>query len=46
MRKSGGSIHFKFLYEFLSAYADKERTIIQIAHLENEILPCINYTEN
>jgi len=37
------SIHFKFLYEFLSAYADKERTIIQIAHLENEVLPCINY---
>ncbi len=36
-------IHFKFLYEFLSAYADKNRTVIQIAHIENEALPCINH---
>jgi molybdate transport system ATP-binding protein len=35
-------IRFKFLHDFLSAYADEKRTIIQIAHLESERLPNIN----
>ncbi len=37
------SNHFNLLYEFLSRYMDKERTVIQIEHRENEILPCINH---
>jgi molybdate transport system ATP-binding protein len=35
---------FKFLYERLSAFADEERTVVQITHHENELLPCINRT--
>ena len=37
------SNYFNFLYEFLSHCMDKGRTVIQIAHRENEILPCINH---
>ncbi len=35
------SQRFKFLQEFLNRCADESRTVIQIAHTEREILPCI-----
>ena len=36
-------MNIHFLYNFLTKYADENRTVIQIAHLEHEILPCIDH---
>lgn len=33
---------FEFLREFLNRCADEQRTLIQIAHTDREVLPCIN----
>jgi len=34
--------YFNLLYDFLSSYANGNRTVIQIAHLQHEVLPGIN----
>jgi molybdate transport system ATP-binding protein len=34
--------HFKFLHNFLAQCTDQNRTVIQTAHRDREILPCMN----
>jgi molybdate transport system ATP-binding protein len=37
------NFRFEFLYNFITQCADENRTVIQITHLEHEILPCIDH---